>query len=65
MLKVVYVRVPVTAKVKRDTPLFVIEHQALSNFLKVNRLDMIYAISDVINYDPAERKYCIAIRFHI
>lgn len=65
MLKVVYVKVPISTKIKRDVPLFVIEHQALSNFLKVNRLDMIYAISDVINYDPVERKYCIAIRFHI
>ena len=65
MLKVVYVKVPISTKIKRDTPLFVIEHQALSNFLKVNRLDMIYAISDVINYDPVERKYSIAIRFHI
>lgn len=65
MLKVSYVIVPVSTKTKRDTPLFVIEHQALINFLKVNNLNTIYAISTVANYDQVARKYYIAIRFHI
>ena len=52
-------------KTKTDIPLYVIRQQAVRNFLKVNKLNMIYAISDVIDYDPVERKYCIAIRFHL
>lgn len=65
MLKVVYVRVPVSTKIKKDTPLFVIEHQALCNFLKVNNLNPRGVISTATNYDPAARKYYIAIRFNI
>ena len=65
MLKVSYVRVPVSTKIKRDIPLFVIEHQALSNFLKVNNLNPIDIISTYTTYDPVVRTYYIAIRFRI
>lgn len=65
MLKVVYVKIPVSTKIKKDTPLFVIEHQALHTFLKVNNLNPKGVISTATNYDPAARKYCIAIRLHI
>lgn len=65
MLKVAYVKVPISTKIKRDTPLFVIEHQALYNFLKVNHLNPTGLISSATNYDPATRKYCIAIQFYI
>lgn len=65
MLKVVYVKVPVSTKIKKDTPLFVIEHQALHNFLKVNNLNPKGVISTATIYDVVERKYYIAIRFNI
>lgn len=65
MIKVVYIKVPISTKIKKDTPLFVIEHQALSSFLKVNNFKPKGIISTATNYDPAARKYCIAIRFNI
>ena len=65
MLKVVYVKVPVSTKIKKDTPLFVIEHQALHNFLKVNNLDTGCVISTATNYNQAAYKYYVAIRFNI
>lgn len=65
MIKVVYAKVPVSTKTKKDTPLFVIEHQALHNFLKVNNLNPRDVISTATIYDPAARKYYIAIRFNI
>lgn len=65
MLKTVYVKVPVFNKTKTDVPLYDIRQQALCSFLKVNHLNSIYAISDFIDFDPIERKYSIAIRFHV
>lgn len=65
MLKVAYVKVPISTKIKKDTPLFVIEHQALHNFLKVNNLNPRGVIFTATNYDPAARKYDITIRFNI
>lgn len=64
MLKTAYVKVPIFNKTKNDIPLCVIWRQALSNFLKVNRSNKICVIRGTIDYDPAERKYCIAIQFH-
>lgn len=63
MLKTVYVKVPVFNKTKTDMPLYVIRQQAICNFLKVNHVNSIYAISKAVDYDPVERKYIIAIRF--
>ena len=65
MLKVVYVKVPVSTKIKKDTPLFVIEHQALHNFLKVNNSNPICLISTATYYNQAADKYYVAIRFNI
>ena len=65
MLKVVYVKVPVVAKTKTDTPFFVITRKAVSNFLKINNVPTIDVISTYTDYDPVSRKYFIAIRFHI
>lgn len=65
MLKTAYVKVPVFNKTKTDIPLYVIRQHAVRSFLKVNKLNMIYVITDVIDYDPVERKYCIAIRYHL
>lgn len=65
MLKVVYVKVPIFTKTKNNIPLCIIWRQALSNFLKVNRLNNIHVIRGAIDYDPAERKYCIAIQFSL
>lgn len=64
-IKVVYVKIPVSIKIKKDTPLFVIERQALDTYLKVNNLNPKDVISTATNYDPAARKYCIAIRLQI
>ena len=65
MLKVVYVKVPVSTKIKKDTPMFVIEHQALHNFLKVNNLNPSVVTSTATDYNPAANKYHIAIRLNI
>lgn len=65
MLKVAYVKVPIFYKTKNDIPLCIIWRQSLSNFHKVNRLNKIYVIGGSIDYDPAERKYCVAIQFYI
>lgn len=65
MIKVVYVKAPVSTKIKKDTPIFVIEHQALHNFLKVNNLNPRVIISTATNYNQAADKYYIEIRFHV
>ncbi len=65
MQKTAYVKVPISTKIKKDTPLFVIEHQALSNFLKVNNLNPKGIISTATDYEPQTRRYSIAIRFYI
>ena len=65
MIKVTYVKAPVSTKIKKDTPIFVIEHQALHNFLKVNNLDQRVVISTATNYNQAADKYYISIRFRI
>ena len=51
MLKVVYVKVPISTKIKKDTPQFVIEHLAVHDFLKMNNYNIRYIASN-ISYDP-------------
>ena len=64
MLKVVYVKVPISTKIKKDTPQFVIEHLAVHDFLKMNNYNIRYIASN-IRFDPISLQYCVAIFFRV